>query len=131
MLAKSKITCVFLNINDRGYSDGWSVGCELWKNDSLYFIFSLYLPKSEFKNKTKALRHLFSLVFKEIDENEKLILFYSPMKHFYQVMRLHAMTEEFKNGRKVCFFKVKKARDTVEELELDASIRKESVRERL
>lgn len=131
MIEKSKITCVYLNIYDRRNGDGWSAGCELWKDDSIYCIFSLYLQKSKFQNKTRALKHLISLVLNEVDEEEKLVLFYSAMNHFFQVKRLHKLTDEFKRGRNVRFFKVENTRSTVEELELNAANRKESIIERL
>ncbi|MEH7374934.1 hypothetical protein [Neobacillus drentensis] len=131
MIEKNKITCVFLSINNREYGDGWSAGCELWKEDSIYYFFSLWLPKSEFKNKTKALQYLISIVLDEIPDDEELVLFYSAMKQFFQVKRLHKMSDEFKRGRNVRFFKSVSTRSTVEELELDAAIRKESIKERL
>jgi hypothetical protein len=131
MIEKSKITCVYLNINDRSYGDGYSAGCELWKEDSVYCILSIYLSKSKFKNKTRALQHLVSLVLNEIDEDEELILFYSSMKHFFRVKRLHKLTDEFKKGRNVRFFKAESTRSTVEELELDAAIRRDSIIEHL
>jgi hypothetical protein len=131
MIEKDKVTCAYLDLKERGYGDGYSAGCELWKDNSVYCIFSIYLPKSEFKNKTRALRHLFSLVLNEIDENEELILFYSSMNHFFRVKRLHQLTAEFKKGRNVRFFRAVSTRSTVEELELDAATRKDSIIEHL
>jgi hypothetical protein len=131
MIEKNKVTCIFLNVYDREYGDGWSAGAELWKEDSIYYFFSLWLPKSEFRNKTKALQYLISEVLNEVPEDEELVLFYSAMPHFFQVKRLHKLADGFKKGRNVRFFKVENTRSTVEELEIDASIRKTSIQERL
>ncbi|WP_223592757.1 hypothetical protein [Neobacillus bataviensis] len=131
MTERSKVTCVYLTVNDRGYGDGYSAGCELWKEDSVYCIFSLYLSKAKYKNKTKALRHVISLVLSEIDEQAEVILFYSPMKHFFQVKRLHKMTDELKKGKDVRYFKAERIPESVHALELDASMRQEDIIEHL
>jgi len=133
MSHEEKTTGVYLTIYKRELDlfSGWSVGCELKRGDITYFIYSLFLPLSDFKNKTDVLRYMITTVLNEIDDKEDLILFYSPLDHFYKIDNLHEMAEPYKKGRNVRFFRRWYLPITTIELEFNAFERGNSITERL
>jgi hypothetical protein len=131
VLAESKITKVFLTIYKRDNLDGWAVGCELKKNDEIYFIYSLYLPMSEFKSQRRVLHFIISEVLKEIHDSDELVIFHSSLNLFNVYRELERKAGVFAGGRKVKFKKIPQVPRSVVNLAIGAGDRKESITERL
>jgi hypothetical protein len=132
MTEKSDVTGVYLSIYGRNFPYfGWSVGCEVKKGDITYFLYSLFLPSSDFKSKNEVLRYMIRTVLNDIDDTEDTIVFYSPLDHFNDFKRLNEIAEPHKRGRNVRFFRRWYLPITTRELESDAIERGYSVTERL
>jgi hypothetical protein len=133
MKSEGKKTCAYLTVHYRDlfFYTGYTVGCELKRGDITYFIYSLFLPSSDFKGTTDVLRYMIQTILNEIDDEEDNIIFYSPLDQFYQAHKLSKIAEPYKRGRNVRFFRRWYLPSTTLELESDAADRGYSITERL